>query len=66
MSVIAPAAMCAHKLPPNGILNVNSVVMFPLITLTAVTVPPALPLSCRSLVWTELGSTGTFQFTSSV
>ena len=36
--MIAPAAMCAVKLPPNGIFSVNSVVMSPLITVTAVTV----------------------------
>jgi hypothetical protein len=62
VSVIAPAAMCAVKFPPKGILSVN-VVVLPL-TLTLVTVAPVLPPNCRSLVETELGSTSYVQFTS--
>src|SRR5438445_10389435 len=63
-SVIAPAAMLAVTLPPKLKCSMNRVVMFPLITWTLVTLPPTLPVSVRSLVWTEDGSTGSFQSTS--
>jgi hypothetical protein len=56
--------MLAVKLPPAGIFSVNRVVAFPLITLTPVTVAPGMPLSVKSLVWTEVGSRASFQFTS--
>ena len=62
--MIAPAAMFAVKLPPKFICSVNRAVMFALITLTAVTLGTLLPLTVRSVVWTEVGSTASLKFTS--
>ena len=56
--------MLALKPPPKGIFSVNRVVMLALITWTLVTLAPRMPISCRSPVWTEFGSTASFQFTS--
>ena len=64
MSVIAPAAMCAVKLPPKGIFSVNLMVMSLFMKVCPVTVAPVLPLNWRSLSCTELSSTAWFQFTS--
>ena len=62
-----PGGDLCVQAPPKGIFSVNSVVMFPLVTVTAVTVAPVLPpLRCRSVIWTEVGSTALFQFTSYV
>ena len=64
----APAGRFTVNVPEKMLvmLIVNSAVMSPLITLTAVTVEPGMPLKCRSLVCTEAGSTGSLKFMSYV
>ena len=64
--MIAPAAMLAVMLPPNWIFSVNRAVMLLFTGWTLVTVAPTLPVSVRSLVWTEVGSKAMLKFTSYV
>ena len=53
LAVIAPAPMLAVTLPPKLKCTVNRAVVLPLMSWTAVTLPPALPVRVRSLVWTD-------------
>ena len=52
-----PAPMLAVTLPPKLKCTVKRAVMLPLTSWTLVTLPPALPVRVRSLVWTDPGST---------
>ena len=45
-----------------GTLMVKRAVVFPERTLTAVTALPGMPVSVRSLVWTDAGLTGSLKF----
>ena len=48
--MIDPAPMLAVTLPPKLKCTVNRTVVLPLTSWTPVTLPPALPVSVRSLV----------------
>ena len=61
---MAPAGMLAVSAPSAGTLMVKRTVVLPGNALAAVTALPAMPVNCKSPIWTDAGLIGSLKVTS--